>query len=85
MWALPGEFGSDSNKAGVLPGLQEQQQVVFGHSALLCGTLGVIGATSGACSWTSSGGGPHPPLESVITVVVSRHHLQTMQEAPHPS
>ena len=70
MWALPGEFGSDSNKAGVLPGLQEQQQVVFGHSALLCGTLEVIGATSGACSWTSSGGGPHPPLESKITAVV---------------
>ena len=50
MWALPGEFGSDSNKAGVLPGLQEQQQVVFGHSALLCGTLEVIGAASNACS-----------------------------------
>ena len=29
----------------------------------------VIGAESGACSWTSSGDWPHPPLESEITGV----------------
>ena len=29
----------------MLLGVREQQQVVFGHNALLCGTLEVIGAT----------------------------------------
>ena len=48
----------------MLPGVQEQQQVMFGHSALLCCALEVIGATSGACSQTPSGGGPHPPLDN---------------------
>ena len=42
---------------GVFPEMQEHQQVVFGHNALLCGTLEVIEATSGACSWTSGGVG----------------------------
>ena len=42
----------------------------------------VVGAASGSCSETSSGSGPHPPLESEITVVVC-HHLQTTQEVPH--
>ena len=69
-------FGSGSNRASVLPGVREQQQLVFGHSALLCGTLEVIGATSDACSWTlwwwampiygvrdNCGGLPLPPAE----------------------
>ena len=47
-----------------------QQQVVFSHNALLCGALEMIGATSGVCSQTPSGGGLCPPLESEITVVV---------------
>ena len=75
MWALPGVFSSGSNRASVLPGVLEQQQVVFGHKALLCGTLEVPGAASVACSWTLSGSGPCPPLESEITAVVSPHHL----------
>ena len=37
--------------------------MVFGHNVLLCGAFEVIGATSGAYSWTPSGGGPQPPLE----------------------
>ena len=39
----------------------------------------------GTSSWTPSGGGSCPPLESVITVVICTHQLPTMQEAPHPS
>ena len=35
----------------------------------------VIGTASDACSWTPSGGEPHPPLESEITVVVCPCHL----------
>ena len=54
----------------MLPGVQEQQQVVFGHSALLCGALEVNGAASSVCSWTPSGGKPLPSLEAEITVVV---------------
>ena len=41
----------------------------------------VIRAASDACLGTPSGSGPCPPLESVKTVVVCPHHLQTMQEA----
>ena len=52
---------------------------------LLCGTLEALGATSGACSWTPSGGRAHPPLESEITAVACPHHLKTMQEAPCPA
>ena len=48
----------------MLPGVQEQQQPVFGHNALLCGTLEVIETTDGACSWNPSSGRLHPPLES---------------------
>ena len=40
---------------------------MFSHNAVLCGTLEVLGAASGACSRTSSGSGPGPPLESEIT------------------
>ena len=61
--------------ASVLPGMQEQQRVVFGPSALLCGALEMVGAASGSCSWTPNAGGPCPPLESEITVVVCPHHL----------
>ena len=82
---LPGAFGSGNNSAGLLPGVREQQQVVFGHNALLCGTLEVNGASSGACSQTPSGGRPCPPVESEITTVVFPHHLQTMQEVPCPA
>ena len=31
----------------------------------------VIGTTSGVCSWTPSGGGPRPPLESEVTMVAT--------------
>ena len=84
MWALPGVFGSGSIRARVLPGVREYQQVVFGHSAPLCGALEVIGATSGACSQTPSGGRPCPPLESEMTAVVCPRQVQAMQEAPAP-
>ena len=40
-----------------------------------------LGATGGACSWTPSGGRPHPPLDSEILVVFCPHH----QEAPCPA
>ena len=70
MWVLPITFGSDSSRAVVFPGLQEHQQMVFGHSALLCGALEVNGAASGVCSQTPSGGEPFPSLEPEITVVV---------------
>ena len=75
MWGLPEMFGSGSSRAGVSPGVQEHQQVVFGHSALLCGALEVNGAASGVCSWTSSGSKPLPPLEPEITAVVCPHLL----------
>ena len=35
----------------------------------------VIGAASGACSWTPRGGLPRPPLESEITAVVCPSYL----------
>ena len=85
MWVLPRAFGSGSSRAGVFPGMQEYQQVVFGHNALLCGALEVNGVASGVCSWTSSGGGPCTPLESEMIVAVRPRHLQTMQEAPCPT
>ena len=85
MWALPGAFGSGSNRAGVLPRVREQQLVVFGHKCPPLWTLEVIEATSGACSRTPSGGMPCLPLESEITVVVCPHPLQTMQEVLHPT
>ena len=44
-------------RARVLPRVREQHQVVFGHNALLHGTLEVTGAESGICSWTPSGDG----------------------------
>ena len=45
----------------------------------------VAGASSNFCSGVPSGGGPRPPLESEITVVVCPHHLQTTQGAPCPT
>ena len=45
----------------------------------------VVGAASDFCSGIPSGGGPCPPLESGVTVVVCSCHLQTMQEAPCPT
>ncbi len=75
MWVLPRAFGSGSSRAGVFPGVREHQQVVFSHSALLCGALEVNGAASGICSWTPSGGEPLPPLEPEITVVVCPYLL----------
>ena len=70
MCALPGAFGSGSSTAGVFPGLQEHQQVVFGHNALLCGALKVNWTASGVCSCTPSDGKLLPLLELEITVVV---------------
>ena len=49
-------FSSGNIKAGVFPGLLENQQVVFGHISLLYGSLEVIGAASGVCSQTTRGG-----------------------------
>ena len=77
----PSGFGNGSSRAGVLPGVQEPLQVVFVHSALLCGALEVIGAVIGACSPMPCDARPRPPLESEITVVVCPHHLQTTQES----
>ena len=83
MWVLPGAFGSGSTGAVVLPGVQKQQQVVFGHSALLYGNLEVTGPQLVPA---------HRPLVLAchahlwshrLTVVVHPHHLQTTQEAPH--
>ena len=45
----------------------------------------VVGAASGNCPQTPSGGRPCPPLVSEITAVVCPCHLQTTQEAPHPT
>ena len=70
MWVLPRALGSSSSRAGVFPGVQEHQQVVFGHRALLCGALEVNGAASGVCSQAPSGSEPLPPLEPEITAVV---------------
>ena len=57
-------FGSGSSRVDVFPGLQEHQQVVFGHGALLCSALEMNGAASDFCSGIPSGSGPLPPLES---------------------
>ena len=73
------------SRASALSGMQKQQQMVPGHNALLCGALEVIGAASSACSWTPSGSGSCPPLETKITVVVCLSHVQTIQAAPHPA
>ena len=85
MWTLLGAFSSGRNWVGVLLGVQEQQQVVFCHNTLFCGAPEVMAAIGGACFWTPCGGGPCPPLELVITVVIFPHQLQTMQETPHPT
>ena len=44
------------------------------HSSAVT-TPEVTGATGAACSWTSTGGMPGPPLESEMAVVVCLHHL----------
>ena len=75
MWVLPRAFGTGSSRAGLFPGVREHQQVVFGHSALLCGAFEVNGAASGFRSQTPSGGEPLQPLEPEITAVVCRHLL----------
>lgn len=62
-------------QGGLFPRVQEHQQLVFDHNVLLCGALEVIGAASGVCSWTSSGGKPLPPLEPEITAMVCPHLL----------
>ena len=59
----------------------EHQQVVFGHNALLCGALEMIGAAVVPVHGPLVVAG-HPPLESVLTVVFCPHLLQTTQEAP---
>ena len=46
-------------------------------------TSEVVGAASGSYSGIPSGGGPCPPLESMINAMVYLHHLQTLQEASH--
>ena len=61
MWVLPGAFGIGSSRVGVFPEVQEHQQVVFGHNALLCGALVVNGLRVMSV---------HGPL-----VVASRSHL----------
>ena len=61
---------SGSSRATVFWGVQENHQMVFSHSALLCGALEVIGAASGVCSLTPIGIRILPPLELEISVVV---------------
>ena len=70
MWILPGMSGNGNNRASVLPAVQEHQQVVFSHNALLCGTREVHGAGSGICSQTPSIGEPLPPLEPELTALL---------------
>ena len=70
MWVLSQAFGSGSSRVDIFPGVQEHQQVAFGHRALLCGALEVNGAASGVCSQAPSGSEPLPPLEPEITAVV---------------
>ena len=75
MWALlPVVFGSgsSSSRAGMFSGLQEQQQLVFGHNALLVVPSKVIRAACGACSHTLE---IYLPLESEITVILCPFHL----------
>ena len=75
MWVLPRALGSSSSRAGVFPGVQEHQQVVFGHNPPLCDALEVNGAASGVCSWTPRVGEPLSPLEPGIPAVVCPHFL----------
>ena len=75
MWVLPGIFGSGSSRVGVFSGVQEHQQVVLGHNAILCGALEVNGAASVVSSQTPTGGEPLPPLEPETTAVVCPHLL----------
>ena len=57
----PGVFGSGSSRSSASLGQWEQQMVLFLQCPLLCQPLRWLGP---------SGGGPWPPLESEITVVV---------------
>ena len=75
MQVLPRAIGSVSSRAVVFPGVQEYQQVVFSHNALLCGAPEVNGAASGVCLWTPGGGEPLPPLDPEITVVICPYLL----------
>ena len=75
MWVLPRAFDICSIRVAVFPGVREQQQVVFGHNALLCGALEVNRAARGVCSWTPSGSKLLPPLEPEITAMVCLHLL----------
>ena len=69
MWVPPRTFGSGSSRVGVFLGVQEHQQMLFGHHVLLCGACEVNEAVSGVCSQTPSGGEPLPSLEPKITAV----------------
>ena len=70
MWVLPGASSNGNSRARVFPGVQEHQQVVFGHSSLLFGAIEMIGAAGDASSQTPVGSGPLLPLEPEMTVVV---------------
>ena len=71
----PGSWAAAAAGVVVLPGVQEQQQVVFGHNALLHAALEVTGVASGARAWTPNGGRPLPPQKSEVTAVVCPCHL----------
>lgn len=43
MWVPHGAFSRGNKRASLFPGVQEHQQVVFDHNALLCGALEVLG------------------------------------------
>ena len=70
MWVLPGTFGRGRSRACVFPGVQEHQQAMDSHNALLYGALEMNGAANGVSSQTHSGGEPLPPLEPETTVVI---------------
>ena len=83
IYEVPRAFGSGSGRVYEFPGEGEQQRVVFGHHAIFCGASKVIGVRRGTCPHTPDGGGPHPPLEPEVTMVVCPHHLWTRSTPCH--
>lgn len=65
IYEVPTVIGSGSSRVCELPGESNNRLCL-----ITVPSSEVIGVPSGTCSWTPSGGGLHPPLESKITVVV---------------